>query len=264
MRAGPTVKPAGVPPDPAPARRIRLAGQAVAYALRRARRRSIGFTVGPQGLRVAAPQRTSLGDIEAALQAKSAWIVRKLAEQSERAERLRAARIDWRDGATLPFLGGTLRVVLDPGTKGAALDADVDVGANVPMSMHTLRIGLPASAPPSQVRDAVQRWLLAEARCLFARRAAHFAARLGVRMTRLSLTSARTRWGSASADGSVRLNWRLVHFGLPTIDYVVAHELAHLRHMNHGPAFWAAVAAVIPDVAQQRRTLKRDGVPVFE
>ena len=83
-------------------------------------------------------------------------------------------------------------------------------------------------------------------------------------VVRLSLTSACTRWGSASADGSVRLNWRLVHFGLPTIDYVVAHELVHLRHMNHGPAFWAAVASVIPDVAQQRRTLKHDGVPVFD
>ena len=263
MRVGRTGNPASVQPDLAPARRIHLAGQAVTYALRRARRRSIGFTVGPQGLRVAAPHRTSLGEIEAALEAKSAWVVRKLAEQRERAGRQQAARIDWRDGATLPFLGGTLRVALDAGREGAALADAVAEGCS-PVPVRTLRIGLSASATPSQVRDAVQRWLLAEARCLFARRAAHFAARLGVRMTRLSLTSARTRWGSASADGSVRLNWRLVHFGLPTIDYVVAHELAHLRHMNHGPAFWAAVASVIPDVAQQRRTLKHDSVPVFE
>ena len=269
---------------PAPTRCVRLAGQTVDYVLRRVRRRSIGLTIGPQGLRVAAPHRTSLGEIEAALEAKSAWIVRKLAEQREYFERLQAARIDWRDGATLPFLGGTLRVVLDAAVKGAVLDGQgtgtvpgVAASGRVPAAgvastataeasafpLRALRLGLPASAAPAQIRDAVHRWLLAEARRLFAERAAHFAARLGVRVARLSLTSARTRWGSASADGSVRLNWRLVHFELPTIDYVVAHELAHLRHMNHGPAFWAVVASVIPDVARQRCLLRR-AAPALE
>ena len=254
---------------PTPTRQIHLAGQAVGYTLRRTRRRSIGLIINVEGLRVAAPNRASLGEIEAVLAAKSAWIVRKLAEQRERAERLRAARIDWRDGATLPFLGGTLRVALDPGAKGAVLDVEMRgaaPGCGPPgvAAAGTLRLGLPAAAAPSQVRDAVHRWLLAEARRLFAERVAHFAARLGVRPARLSLTSARTRWGSAGADGSVRLNWRLIHFGLPAIDYVVAHELAHLRHMNHGPAFWGLVSSVIPDVARQRLALKREGVPAFE
>jgi len=81
----------------------------------------------------------------------------------------------------------------------------------------------------------------------------HLAQQLRVRCTRLALSSAQTRWGSASADGSIRLNWRLVHFGLPVIDYVVTHELAHLREMNHGPRFWAVVGSVVPDYRAARR-----------
>ena len=78
------------------------------------------------------------------------------------------------------------------------------------------------------------------------------------------MSSAATRWGSASADGSIRLNWRLVHFALPVIDYVVAHELAHLREMNHSPAFWDVVRSVLPDYEHSRLTLRDGQVPVFD
>jgi predicted metal-dependent hydrolase len=91
-----------------------------------------------------------------------------------------------------------------------------------------------------------------------------FAARLGVRYSRLSLSSAQTRWGSASVDGSIRLNWRLIHFAMPTIDYVVAHELAHLREMNHSPRFWDVVRSVMPDYEQVRGHLKHSVLPVLE
>ena len=110
----------------------------------------------------------------------------------------------------------------------------------------------------------MQGWLQRQARRIFEERCAHYAPRLGVRLRRLALSSAQTRWGSASADGSVRLNWRLVHFALPTIDYVVAHELAHLRHMDHGPQFWDVVRSVIPDVEAARGRLKEAVLPVFD
>ena len=70
-----------------------------------------------------------------------------------------------------------------------------------------------------------------------------------------------TRWGSASADGSIRLNWRLVHFKLSVIDYVVVHELSHLRVMDHSPRFWDTVRAVVPDYADLRGQLKDQPVP---
>ena len=83
-------------------------------------------------------------------------------------------------------------------------------------------------------------------------------------MKRLSLSAAATRWGSAGADGSIRLNWRLVHFALPVIDYVVVHELAHLREMNHSARFWDAVRSVLPDYEAARLALRDPVLPAFD
>ena len=243
-------------------REIRLQQHLVAYALKRVRRRSIGFIVGTEGLSVNAPKWVGLGDIEAALHEKAGWILRKLAEQQERGQRLQAARVDWRDGTGIPFLGETVIIVLDARATGAILNTDATALPGVPRL--TLHVGLPQSATAEQIRDTVQSWLQRQARRVFEERCRHFTQQLGVRYTRLSLSSAQTRWGSASADGSIRLNWRLIHFGLLTIDYVVVHELAHLREMNHSPRFWDVVRSVVPDYEQVRGTLKDDVLPVFE
>ena len=97
---------------PHAAREARLDGQLVAYALRRSARRSIGFCVSAQGLAVSAPKGLALADIDQAVQRKAGWILRKLQETGERQRRLDAARMDWRDGAVLPFWGEPLRLVL--------------------------------------------------------------------------------------------------------------------------------------------------------
>jgi predicted metal-dependent hydrolase len=243
-------------------RESRLGGHRVAYELRRARRRSIGFAISLDGLTVSAPRWVTLADIEAALQEKSAWILRKLQEQDERGRRQAAARVDWRDGTSIPFLGETAIIVLDPRTTGSVLHASDDTLPGVPRL--TLHVGLPQSATPVQIRDAVQSWLQRQARRVFEDRCHHFASQLGVRMTRLSLSSASTRWGSAGADGAIRLNWRLIHFAMPTIDYVVAHELAHLREMNHSAAFWDVVRSVMPDFERARGALCDDVLPVLD
>jgi hypothetical protein len=261
------------PPPPPPAirhpqgdREIRLHDQVVSYALKRVRRRSIGMIVGPEGLSVNAPRWVGHGEIEAALHEKAGWILRKLAEQRQRNERLAAARVDWRDGVSIPFLGEPVIVVLDARATGALLDA-AEAGSQrgldgVPRRL--LRVGLPHDASAAQIRDAVQSWLQRQARRVFDERCRHFAPLLRVRWTRLTLSSAQTRWGSATADGSIRLNWRLIHFAMPTIDYVVAHELAHLREMNHSPRFWDVVRSVLPDYEQARGLLKDENLPVLD
>jgi hypothetical protein len=242
-------------------REIRLGEHLIGYELRRARRRSIGFTIGGEGLTVSAPRWVGIQDIESALRGKAAWILRKLADCAERSRRLDASRIEWRDGATLPFLGETVIVVLDPRATGAVLNVATDTLPGV--ARLTLHLALPASAQPEQIRDAVQSWLQRQARRIFDERCSLYAERLKVRMTRLSLSSAATRWGSASADGSIRLNWRLIHFGLPVIDYVVAHELAHLREMNHSPRFWDVVRSVFPGYEAAREVLRDPALPVL-
>ena len=242
-------------------REVRLGEHRVGYALRRARRSSIGFVVSAEGLAVNAPRWVSLQNIDSAVQAKAGWILRKLQEQQERARRVEAARIEWRDGTSLPFLGETVIIVLDPRVAGAVLNSDAQSLPGV--ARLVLHVGLPQTAEPEQIRDLVQSWLQRQALRIFTERCKHFAATLGVTMRRLSLSAAQTRWGSASADGSIRLNWRLVHFGLQVIDYVVAHELAHLREMNHSAAFWDVVRSVVPDYEKLRSTLKDVPVPVL-
>ncbi len=259
--AAPT-PPAALPTPPRARHEVRLGEHRVAYELRRARRRSIGFSVGPEGLAVSAPRWVGLADIESALHAKAGWILRKLHEQQQRAHRQLQARVEWREGGSIPFLGETVILVLDARGTGAVLHSAPDALPGVPRL--TLHLGLPQHAGPAQIRDAVQSWLQRQARRVFEERCAVYAQRLGVQVRRLSLSSATTRWGSASADGAIRLNWRLVHFGLSVIDYVVAHELAHLREMNHSPAFWDVVRSVLPGYEQARSTLREGVLPVFD
>jgi hypothetical protein len=94
----------------------------------------------------------------------------------------------------------------------------------------------------------------------FAQRLNHFAPIVGVQWRRLSLSSARTRWGSARSDGSIRLNRHLFHLRPELLDYVVVHELSHLREMNHSPRFWAVVCSVLPDYANLRKELKNQRI----
>ena len=262
----PAPEPEAAPAEPgAPAlfrhpranRETRLSGTSVAYEFKRAKRRSIGFVVGPEGLVVRAPQWVTLREVESALQEKSAWILRKLGETRERHERLLPQPIEWRDGTTIPFLGQAVTVLLDPRHAFDAVGAQLKAEASSPV----LQVGLPHAATPEQIRDAVQAWLMRQARRVFIERLDHFAPQLQVHWRKLTLSNAGTRWGSASIDGSIRLNWRLIHLHQSVIDYVVAHELSHLRVMDHSPRFWDTVGSVLPHYAALRRQLKDDAVP---
>ncbi|MEO0002742.1 MAG: hypothetical protein RLZZ22_434, partial [Pseudomonadota bacterium] len=188
------------------------------------------------------------------------WVLAKLL-QLEQASRLGPAPGEWRQGAVLPCLGRGLVLELDPQPFP---DPDPEPGSEAlaavlaaVLAAGRLRLALAREAGPEPVRALAQAWLMRVARQVFLGRLDHFAPLLGVRYRRLTLSSAATRWGSASADGNLRLNWRLVHLELELIDYVVVHELSHLREMNHGPAFWRVVASVMPDHEQRRQRLRR-------
>lgn len=245
----PTPAPGGALTTSPANRRILLAGQPVHWELRRSRRRTIGFVIDHRGLRVSAPRWVTIGQIEDALAGKADWILRKLAEWREQAARRERMAPRWENGATLRLLGRTLTMRIDPQADGIVLDSEI------------LRVGLPADADGERLRDAVQAWLQQQARALFAERIPVYAQRLGQQPVRWRLSSARTRWGSCSADGSIRLNWRLVHFPPDIVDYVIAHELAHLREMNHGPRFWATVGSLFPEFERARDWLKRTPDP---
>lgn len=113
------------------------------------------------------------------------------------------------------------------------------------------------------VSDLVRDWLWARAEALLAWRLARMARKLGRSPSRFALSDAQTQWGSCTRRGHVRLNWRLVQAPLALIDYVAAHELAHLVHLDHSPRFWSQVAELCPDALVRRAELRTMGHSLF-
>ena len=235
-------------PNGIPLRRIQLGPHSLEFELRRSTRRSIGFMIDDKGLRVTAPKRITLTEIDNAIRAKQRWILTKLEERGQRrALRHEKAPVQWVDGAQLPYLGHAITLRLESAARSHCI---YDEPARV------LRVGVVQGLQEWQLKERVKIWYRDEASRIFTERLAHYAILLGVNYSALTLSSAGTRWGSCTVGGSIRLNWRLVHFSLPLIDYVVAHELAHLREMNHSPRFWATVASVYPDYDGAKEALR--------
>ena len=235
--------PLALAPVPTPMgtlRYIRLEREIVGYRLRRARRRSIGLVIGDDGLRVAAPGHTPIAEIEAFIREKTRWVLKKLSEWRTAPK---PPVVNWSDGATIALLGTPVRIELLPGRRDISLEHG------------RLGIGLATRAEPAALRKRGIAWFKDRARALFGERLALYAAGLGVPMPALTLSNARTQWG-VCRDGHVRLNWRLIHLPLHLVDYVVAHELAHLREMNHSARFWAVVGGLYPDYRAARSELR--------
>lgn len=220
-------------------RRITLGDRIVPYLLRRGTRRTIGLSIDHRGLRVGAPRRTSLSEVETLIKRHSGWVVEKLDEWRTRR---RPETLALRDGSRIPFLGADIEVRLALGSNRAI------------WGLGTLTLCLKPGVAPGPI---LEKALRERAREHFASRLAPFAEVLGVSVPPLALSSARTRWGSCSTKSGIRLNWRLIHFPEAIIDYVVIHELAHLRHMNHSARFWSLVEVACPDYRATRVELQR-------
>jgi predicted metal-dependent hydrolase len=233
-------------PDLSPSRiatrhRYILDGQSIEYTLKRSpRRRTITFTIDEAGLRIGAPLRASQSRIESLLIAHTHWIARKLAQWQAR----RPPPVILREGAVVMLLGEPLLLAAAAGTigrDGNRLRIDADMQDPVALSASVV----------AWLRDTAQDW--------FERRAAHYAPALNVNVRKIRLSNARMRWGTCHADGRILLNWRLIQMPPTLVDYVVVHELAHLREPNHSPRFWRWVAEVLPDYKSRQRELRREG-----
>lgn len=235
-------------------RQIHFKDVFVAYRLVVAKRKSIGFVIGAQGLEVRCPRWVSTGDVELALRSKSAWILRKLQEQRDR-KMLAKPGLQGHDGERLSYRGQPLELRLSAGLRLSCALLEPDTAAH-----RILSVSLPDVSDARRVVDAVNAWLMQEALACFMQRVDHYAAIMQVQPTRVQLSRAQTRWGTAHSDGRIRLNWRLIHLADDLIDYVVVHELAHLHEMNHSPRFWRVVEQVLPDYVRRKQSLRQQGL----
>lgn len=234
------------PATPAPkTRQIQIGAHIIDYTVRPARSR-LTLNIDDRGLRVGLPKRVTLAEVEAFIRQHAGWVIEKLDEHAQRGVHRQLAI---RDGVQLPVLGAEITVRVAPHlssghNRSRWFDRVLELTARHDADLDAL------------ARRALQQRALA----LFGERLAHFLPQAGIAAApRLGLSSARTRWGSCSHNSGIRLNWRLIHLPMELIDYVVVHEISHLKEMNHSPRFWAEVEKLCPDWAERRAQLKHLG-----
>lgn len=252
-----------------------LAGKNISYTLKRSRRRrSIGLRIDDRGLTVSVPLRASEKWLHSVLQDKAHWVVEKLDGWQQR----KPPETCWVDGESIVFLGEqlTLRVrqslfAAPPillreasGVGGGAMRPFPHQRASPRRVMAApaqrrggeLWVFVANDSQTAHIERAVMHWYQQEAERLYAERVVQYAALLNVMPRAVRLSSAKTQWGCCTARGTVHLNRQLIKLPLRLIDYVVVHELAHLREMNHSAAFWCVVETVCPDYIGLRGELK--------
>jgi predicted metal-dependent hydrolase len=201
----------------------------------RARRVGLRIDAGERKVEVILPRGVAVKTGLRFLEAKRDWVAARL-EALPRP-------VPFVEGALVPVLGVVHRIrrELDPAAPPVRIiDGEIRVRAD-----------------PAHLARRLRDHLIAAARAEIAPRARRIAALIGRDVARVNLRDTKSRWGSCSAQGSLSFSWRLIFAPEPVLDYVVAHEVAHLVEMNHGPRFWALVARLVPDSAGPRAWLKR-------
>jgi predicted metal-dependent hydrolase len=212
--------------------RLSLGADNVEYTLvRRRGRRGVGLKVDETGLTVSAPATMPLAKVELLVRESERWVLRKIGEWRLR----QVPSVTWHDGSPFPYLGRTVVLRLSEGKRGAAQLAGEELRVTV------------RSRDDAEVKRVVGIWYRRAAWAYLSQRAGLLATRAGLVPPKVMISSAMARWGSCNTRREVRLAWRLAKAPVELIDYVICHELAHLRHMNHSPAFWAEVARQCPE-----------------
>lgn len=232
---------------------VALDGREIPYLLRRSQRaRTWRLEVGPgTGLRVIVPARFAARRIPTILQARRRWVLQTL-DWAVRLppplahDGLGRGQTVWYRGASL-----ALAVTVQPGQPAAVTASD-----------HTLSVSV-RRRDGALVRRAVRAWCRRQAQVIVPPRVAALAAHHGWRYHSVAIGDQRSRWGSCSRAGRLRFNWRLVLVPPVVLDYVILHELAHVRALNHSPVFWRLVASVCPAYQTHRLWLRRHGAQLY-
>lgn len=223
---------------------LALGGSSVPFELRRScRRRTLGLTVTPQQVRIHAPSWTPRSEIDNFVQQQEAWLQRTWTRVQAELPMTAEAEPD-----QLMYLGRPL-----------ALQFHSSLFTEVRRAGKVLHIYSPGHNKMDVLRD----WLRAQAGKILVWRMMKISRTLGRGPGHFALSNAQTQWGSCTRSGYLRLNWRLIQAPLTLIDYVAAHELAHLVHLNHSPRFWALVARLCPEALARRAALQKMSIRLF-
>ncbi|MDI1297772.1 M48 family metallopeptidase [Methylotenera sp.] len=216
-------------------------GDQLHYQLERRQRRTVGLKITQTGLVIHAPKRITQSQLEDIILQKSDWVLRKLASVTAN----KIPEIQWQHGEQLLLLGNAITLTIEHNARSKAVEYEPGV----------LQLAMPNQDEMLIARKVVQ-WYKKQAITDFTRRLEIFSSKLGVQFTSLTLSNAASRWGSCNSKKEIRLNWRLLQAPPHIINYVVCHELAHIKEMNHSAKFWATVASIFPDYKSAEKELK--------
>ncbi len=215
-------------------------GKKIKYLLKRRNRRTIGLKVDHDGLVIHAPILIPRSRIEELIAPKLDWIQKKLSLQLSKKK-----KIKWKTGELIHILGNKVILSLKANKTNSVLqDKDVlYVNTNcVNDQTHSVKL--------------VSKWLKEKALKDFVRRVEVFSVKLNAYPSNVFLSNAKSRWGSCNSKKEIRLNWRLIQAPPYIINYVICHELAHLKEMNHSNRFWEEVGKVLPEYRSSEKELK--------
>ncbi|MDX1915241.1 MAG: SprT family zinc-dependent metalloprotease [Methylophilus sp.] len=217
-------------------------GEEISYWLEHRPRRTVGLKITNEGLMVHAPKRIFAFQLNQILQEKAHWITNKLALRTAN----QVEQIEWQHGEHLLYLGQDIVLEIQPSAS------------NKQPQLDAMRLIFATSQGENAdyLQHKIVQWYKKQAMQDFSRRLEIFAVKLGVPTPPLALSNAKMRWGSCNSRGEVRLNWRLVQAPSPIVNYVICHELAHLKEMNHSARFYAVLAHIFPDYKQAEKELK--------
>ena len=229
-------------------------GRVIEYTIVRSARRkkTIEISLRPNGDVVArAPMRLDKRQIADVVRARAAWIIRKRAEMPP-------AKREQSDGGlpeTLHYHGAEVRLEIERADVGEPVACLRDGAFRVRIPR-----GLDAAVSAEAARRALERWYAERAAVELPPLVEAWRERVaGKRVNAVRIGNQKTRWGSCSSNGNIRLNWRLVMAAPDLAEYVVVHELAHMLVMDHSARFWEVVARHVPDYRERRRRLNSDG-----
>lgn len=220
--------------------------------IRRSRKRNITITVSLDGqVTVSGPKWSKDSDFERAIASKQQWILQKLQAFADR--RSHIPQYTFAEGDTLPYLGEPFTIVRQ-NTENQRI--------RIERHQSTLLLKIPSSDTRNDaIIDALESYYIQTGKTVFAERTAYYARQMRVHPTRITVKRQKRRWGSCNATtGSLNFNWKLMMAPLWVLDYVVVHELAHLREANHSPAFWAIVDSAYPAWPKAQTWLKDNGL----
>lgn len=234
---------------------ISVDGATIDYQVRRSRRRekTIQIALDPhEGVVVSVPFKAKAQDIADVVRKRARWILHRVNSAVQQ-----PAPVQFVSGESLPYLGGqvALRVEALPTKQIRVSFADLQLTVAVPS-------GLAGDERQAAIAWAIERWYRQRAVERLDERVRRWAPAIGREPKQVVVRDQHRRWGSCSADGVIRFNWRLIQLDPSLLDYVVVHELAHLLERNHAAAFWQVVARVLPDYQLRRRQFKEAGTNV--